>query len=567
MPDRDTRKVATAGAPLPTIPPELAEALARAPSVNLNPQPLLPRQPSNMRFRKLPSVVPPPSSNQSSTTSLIGEMPTHPSESLTSLASPPPSAYGFMVNSSNPSIVNDNGNGIATPPLTGNPMTRKSDKNLFSLLRKSNTLTSDPRLVSPTNSDASPTFRNTGLSREPTMSSIRSRKSILPSLLSQTGSVHSAETASLSENNLGGHTMVRQTSSSSDHALEHQVTLRDVTLSCAHKGWLNKLTVTHSAIFARKSWRRRFFVLCGSALYRFKSGTPDSLSSETLGLTPESIVCVSDAFPGRRWVLEVTSLNIGTWFIQAEGKEDMKQWMSALKAAVGRIQYSSTRNLSHTVAGDTAVGSGGSRGAYFQPSPVSSSSGDRSGAELSGSENEEIADELQQNPLTPESVRGLLNDNIGSLSIMLYPGTNRRASQSSDSTAIMSPRLSWASRANSRLSGASHSNYSPVLPDLHQGAVSGPDGGSSQPRSYFDSMLYKHPLPTPAYTTTPTLPTPSSTGVPDFSPGLANGGYPNGVDTMTSSRTGGLSLNDRRPAPTTNPSSTALPIVREDLAD
>ncbi|KAJ1916086.1 hypothetical protein IWQ60_008219 [Tieghemiomyces parasiticus] len=556
MPEGAARKVVPVGPVLPTIPPELQEALARAPVEAVPPTPYLERG-STLRHKTMSSVMSlTQHSNQSSSSSLHGDGRLSPSASNHSLRSPAASTHDApSIHSGIEGIGAVPTAGAATP---GVPV-RKSERHLFSLLRKASaagTHEATARLT-PSYADLSPTFRAPAVTpnnRDITMvSANHSRKSTAQSSLSPPLSQPSVEEpASPAESPVvtpgaAPRTSRRGTSQNTDHALEHQVTLRDVVPSSVHAGWLSKLTVMSSSFFSRKSWKRRYFVLAGSALYRFKAANPDALSSETLGLTPESIVCLSDAFQGRQWVLEVTSLNIGTWFIQAQNREDMKEWMTALKSVVGRIQY----------GGNQAPGLPPPPSAiamFRQLSPASSPSeaaaGDQS-PEAGGSDDEAIAEELKENPLTPESVRGLLNSNLGSLSVVLDPGTNRRMSQSSGSSAaVVSPRQSWTTGPSSKApsvngsvaagrpsriltGGPSLDLYGMPSPGFHmplyhapgfvgtpaltatpQSLYLAPPAATPSPPvgirptttgSYMDALGYKHPLPTPAYTSAPSF--------------------------------------------------------------
>ncbi|KAJ1983340.1 hypothetical protein H4R34_001326, partial [Dimargaris verticillata] len=382
---------------LPPIPQELRDALARPPSPAAHSVPF--NRQSTLKSKGTPSVF------------------------LSSMGAPYPGP-------------------LQQPPK---PFAKRMERNVFSMLRKSNSLSSDPRRA-PSYADLSPTFRPPlvtapAVAPSPVVGQPAMHTKDVPSGSSLTGSVHSMGSSSAGD-------PVGQPGSShpGDHALDHQVALRDVRIGSSYEGWLVKLSITSNSIFSRKTWKRRFFVLSGSGLYRFKSSAPDALSSDTLCLTPETIVCVSDAFSGRQWLLEVTSQNIGTWFLQAHDKEDMKQWLTVLKTAVSRIRQGLSPGP--TLAPQTML----------QPSPTSSSSSGGGTRDPGDSEPEldELDQELQDDPLTPESVRDLLSDNLSLLSVMLYPGTGRRPSQSSDNTtAIASPRQSWHSSKRASLQLAS----------------------------------------------------------------------------------------------------------------
>ncbi|CAB4420160.1 unnamed protein product [Rhizophagus irregularis] len=58
---------------------------------------------------------------------------------------------------------------------------------------------------------------------------------------------------------------------------------------------------------------------------------------EQFELTSESVVCVSDTFSGKSWVLQVGKSNHSnqkSWYIQADNVDDMKVWLTELKSTV-----------------------------------------------------------------------------------------------------------------------------------------------------------------------------------------------------------------------------------------
>ncbi|KAJ1954691.1 hypothetical protein IWQ62_005698, partial [Dispira parvispora] len=215
---------------------------------------------------------------------------------------------------------------------------------------------------------------------------------------------------------------------------------------------------------------------------------------------------------------------------------------------------------------------------YFQPSPASSASGNHGvmdqSLEASVSDEEVIAEELQENPITPESVHNLLSDNLGSLSVALYPGTNRRASQSSGTSIpsgpnIITPRQSWQSRPLTDDSFATFVNTS-LAYDQEKSFAS--QAGTayplmSQTASNYDSgNCYMNALPTP------------SSASASFSHSLTGGGSSDLPKPSTPPITAGIPNAPQAGAPPGpnagerpgNPfpvTSTTLPTLREDSTE
>ncbi|KAF0493522.1 PH-domain-containing protein [Gigaspora margarita] len=117
-----------------------------------------------------------------------------------------------------------------------------------------------------------------------------------------------------------------------------QVTVASIRNPLAFTGNLSKYINTNFVLSKSRSWKRRFFILTKNTLYCFKSNDPTSILMDSFELTANTIVCVSDAFNGRSWVLEVRK-DHKPWYLQADNVEDMKVWLAELKATVVKCKY------------------------------------------------------------------------------------------------------------------------------------------------------------------------------------------------------------------------------------
>lgn len=119
-----------------------------------------------------------------------------------------------------------------------------------------------------------------------------------------------------------------------------QPLLAEVMLNATHKGWLSKQYVPQSSFLLRKTWKRRYFILNGTYLYRFKTNLEIAQTSEIFRMTPTCSVCVTDDFPGKKFVLQITEqINNSILHLMAESSEDLSTWLSSLKEAVTRARF------------------------------------------------------------------------------------------------------------------------------------------------------------------------------------------------------------------------------------
>ncbi|CAJ0906589.1 12693_t:CDS:2 [Entrophospora sp. SA101] len=107
-----------------------------------------------------------------------------------------------------------------------------------------------------------------------------------------------------------------------------------------HKGYLSKHTNTNFVL--SKSWKKRYFVLAKSILYCFKSNDATSNLIDSFELTCDTVVCVSDVFSGKAWILEVSKPNIKAWYLQADNVKALKSWLTELKSIVVKLKYNDT---------------------------------------------------------------------------------------------------------------------------------------------------------------------------------------------------------------------------------
>ncbi|CAG8594328.1 3499_t:CDS:1 [Paraglomus brasilianum] len=117
------------------------------------------------------------------------------------------------------------------------------------------------------------------------------------------------------------------------------ITVATVNKNIALTGTLTK----YQHVTFGKSWKRRFFILAKTTLYCFKDSERSSLMTDSFEITAETTVCVTDAFSGKQWMLQVNKEGTKPWYLQADNVEDMKLWLAELKATVVKCKYSVTQ--------------------------------------------------------------------------------------------------------------------------------------------------------------------------------------------------------------------------------
>lgn len=131
-----------------------------------------------------------------------------------------------------------------------------------------------------------------------------------------------------------------------------QLRVRNFERSAATTGYLTKFS--SRTFFSRKQWKRRYFVLTHKSLHCFKSADPQHPLLESLPLTAETIVCVTDIFSGKRYCLQITSPNEKEWFVLADTAAEMAVWLRALKGTV--LLYRNRQIDSSQPSGDDLAG-------------------------------------------------------------------------------------------------------------------------------------------------------------------------------------------------------------------
>ncbi|CAG8451782.1 11795_t:CDS:2 [Diversispora eburnea] len=119
--------------------------------------------------------------------------------------------------------------------------------------------------------------------------------------------------------------------------VDSSVTVASIRNNLIYTSYLAK---HQSSNFLSKAWKKRYFVLAKNTLYCFKSHESGSSLIESFEITATTVVCVSEAFTGKPWVLEV-SKGAKPWFLQSDTLDEMKKWMKELKGTVAKCKYNS----------------------------------------------------------------------------------------------------------------------------------------------------------------------------------------------------------------------------------
>ncbi|KAF9200642.1 hypothetical protein BGZ49_009125, partial [Haplosporangium sp. Z 27] len=115
-----------------------------------------------------------------------------------------------------------------------------------------------------------------------------------------------------------------------------QLRVRHLEQQSIYAGYLTKFS--SRTFFSRKQWKRRYFILSDKSLYCFKSSDPQHPLLESIALSPEAIVCVTDEFSGKRYCIEISSPGEKSWYVLADTASEMSGWLKELKNALQHIR-------------------------------------------------------------------------------------------------------------------------------------------------------------------------------------------------------------------------------------
>ncbi|KAF9960230.1 hypothetical protein BGZ72_007621 [Mortierella alpina] len=115
-----------------------------------------------------------------------------------------------------------------------------------------------------------------------------------------------------------------------------QLRVRHLDQESSYAGYLTKFS--SRTFFSRKQWKRRYFILHKQALHCFKSSDPQHPLLETITLSADTIICVTDIFSGKRYCLQITCPGEKNWYVLADTASEMSGWLRELKGIVQRVR-------------------------------------------------------------------------------------------------------------------------------------------------------------------------------------------------------------------------------------
>ncbi|KAF9103644.1 hypothetical protein BGX29_003118 [Mortierella sp. GBA35] len=150
-----------------------------------------------------------------------------------------------------------------------------------------------------------------------------------------------------------------------------QLRVRHLERNSTYAGYLTKFT--SRTFFSRKQWKRRYFILSQKSLHCFKSSDPQHPLLESITLGPDTIICVTDMFAGKRFCLQISCPGEKDWYVLADTASEMSGWLRELKGTVQRVRtlqvdsrpptlYSEVSEIS-----DMSSSTSGFRGAPYIP--------------------------------------------------------------------------------------------------------------------------------------------------------------------------------------------------------
>ncbi|KAG0314590.1 hypothetical protein BGZ97_009139 [Linnemannia gamsii] len=115
-----------------------------------------------------------------------------------------------------------------------------------------------------------------------------------------------------------------------------QLRVRHLERNSTYAGYLTKFS--SRTFFSRKQWKRRYFILSHKSLHCFKSSDPQHPLLESITLCPDTIICVTDMFAGKRFCLQISSPGEKNWYVLADTATEMAGWLRELKGTVQRVR-------------------------------------------------------------------------------------------------------------------------------------------------------------------------------------------------------------------------------------
>ncbi|KAF9128484.1 hypothetical protein BGW39_005017 [Mortierella sp. 14UC] len=115
-----------------------------------------------------------------------------------------------------------------------------------------------------------------------------------------------------------------------------QLRVRHLERSSTYAGYLTKFS--SRTFFSRKQWKRRYFILSQKSLHCFKSSDPQHPLLESITLCPDTIICVTDMFAGKRFCLQISCPGEKNWYVLADTATEMSGWLRELKGTVQRVR-------------------------------------------------------------------------------------------------------------------------------------------------------------------------------------------------------------------------------------
>ncbi|KAG0198761.1 hypothetical protein BGX28_007821 [Mortierella sp. GBA30] len=131
-----------------------------------------------------------------------------------------------------------------------------------------------------------------------------------------------------------------------------QLRVRHLERDSSYAGYLTKFS--SRTFFSRKQWKRRYFILDQKSLHCFKSSDPQHPLLETITLSAETIICVTDIFAGKRYCLQISCPGEKNWYVLADTASEMSGWLRELKGTVQRVRNLQLDSRPETLYSDSS---------------------------------------------------------------------------------------------------------------------------------------------------------------------------------------------------------------------